>query len=59
MPDFENWIAYFSDELVQENEIPKPAKKDEVAVPVEAVPASKPTGKGQTTTADLVDPNAI
>jgi hypothetical protein len=59
MPDFENWLAYFADEIMQENEIPKPAKKEEAPVPVDPVPAGKPAGKGQVPAADMVDPNAV
>ena len=59
MPDFENWLAYFADEIMQENEIPKPAKKEEAPVPVDPVPAGKPTGKGQVPAADMVDSNAV
>jgi len=46
MPDFENWLAYFADEIMQENEILKPAKKEEAPVAVDPVPAGKPAGKG-------------
>ena len=35
MPDFENWLAFFADELIQEQELPKPPKTD-VAPPVDA-----------------------
>jgi hypothetical protein len=35
MPDFENWLAFFADELIQEQELPKPQKTD-VAPPVDA-----------------------
>jgi hypothetical protein len=59
MPDFENWLAFFADEIMQENEIQKPAKKEEAPVAVESAPAGKPAGKGQAAAADIVDPNAI
>jgi hypothetical protein len=59
MPDFENWLAFFADEIIQESEIPKPVKKEEAPVPVDPVPAGKPPGKGQAPTAETIDPNAI
>lgn len=47
MPDFENWLAYFADDIIQENEIPKPViEKKEVPVVAEPVPAAKAPGKG-------------
>lgn len=47
MPDFENWLAYFADDLVMENEIPKPAKKEEVAGGTEPVPVAKGVKDGK------------
>jgi hypothetical protein len=59
MPDFENWLAFFADEIMQENEIPKPTKKEEAPASVDPVPAGKPPGKGQAPAAEVIDPNAI
>jgi len=47
MPDFENWVAYFADDIIQENEIVKPMKKDEAPTVNDPVPpAGKPPVKG-------------
>ena len=59
MPDFENWLAFFADEVIQESEIPKPVKKEEVPAPIDPVPAGKAPGKGQAPAADIIDPYAI
>lgn len=60
MPDFENWIAYFADEIIQENEILKPVKKEEAPAVADPVPpAGKVPVKGQAQAADAVDPNAV
>jgi hypothetical protein len=60
MPDFENWLAFFADDLVMENEIPKPAKKEEVVGGAEPVPVAKGVKDGKNSqAAEVVDPNAI
>jgi len=59
MPDFENWLAFFADEVIQESEIPKPMKKEEVPAAIDSAPAGKPQGKIQAPAADIIDPNAI
>lgn len=59
MPDFENWIAYFADHIIQENEIPKPVKIEAAPVPVDVVPAGKPVGKVAAPVAEAIDQNAL
>lgn len=60
MPDFENWLSIFADELIQEQEVPK-TQRLESALSPEAQPpaaAAKP-GKDKGPPVDAVDPHAI
>jgi len=55
MPDFENWLVIFADELVQEQDIPVKAEEPSDQPPATAPP--KDAKKGAPV--DAVDPNAL
>lgn len=59
MPDFENWLVIFADELIMEQEIQKPQKKEEPVGGAEPIPAAKGAKDPKATTADAVDSNAV
>lgn len=58
MPDFENWLAIFADELIQEQEIPK-QRLDSALQQEQQPPANAKPGKDKDKNADAPDANAI